>query len=338
MRKTVTVGAVCAALIAIVFVFAVSRPSRSGSPVQSPRGAAGLHVSGAGIAEGGGSAFVMRGVSHPYAWYPAQDRAYADVKRLGANTLRVVLDSGVGPDRVTGIIAQCKANRLICVLEYHDTTGHGEQPGSVSLDKAADYWAGLRDVLAGQEAYVVVNIGNEPFGNTGAEAWTAATGSAIRKMRSAGLRHLLLADAPNWGQDWSGVMRDNARSVFDTDPQHNTAFSVHMYGVYDTPEKVAGYLDAFRHTGVPLVIGEFGWKHTDGAVAADAVMSEAQARGIGWLGWSWSGNSGGVEYLDLADRFNPDRLTAWGERLFNGPGGIRATAREAAVYAGRPAA
>ncbi|MFH8712670.1 cellulose binding domain-containing protein [Streptomyces zaomyceticus] len=38
-------------------------------------------------------------------------------------------------------------------------------------------------------------------------------------------------------------------------------------------------------------------------------------------GWSWSGNGGGVEYLDLVTGFDATRLTAWGERLFNGPDG-----------------
>ncbi|MGI5240865.1 cellulase family glycosylhydrolase [Dactylosporangium sp. CA-139066] len=291
-------------------------------------------MSGKNIVEAGGSPLVMRGVSHGYAWL-GQDRAFGDIKRLGANTIRVVLDSTVDAGRVAGVIAQCKANRLICVLEYHDTTGHGEQPGSVSLDRAAAYWTGLRKVLEGQEDYVVVNIGNEPFGNAGADGWTAATTAAIQTLRAAGLRHMLMVDAPNWGQDWSGIMRDNAPAVLAADPRHNTVFSVHMYGVYGTADKVTGYFDAFARAGLPLVVGEFGWKHTDGDVAEDAIMHEAQARGIGYLGWSWSGNSGGVEYLDMALGFDPDRLTEWGERIFNGPDGIRATSREAAVYGER---
>jgi mannan endo-1,4-beta-mannosidase len=277
----------------------------------------------------------MRGVSHGYAWHGQQDGSFADIKRLGANTVRVVLNSTVDAGRVADVIARCRANRLICVLEYHDTTGHGEQTGTVSLAEAAAYWTGLREVLAGQEDYVVVNIGNEPFGNAGTDGWTSATSGAIAKLRAAGLRQLLMVDGPNWGQDWSGVMRDNAPAVLASDPQHNTVFSVHMYGVYGTADKVVTYLDAFTRAGLALVVGEFGWKHTDGDVAEDAIMHEAQARGLGYLGWSWSGNSGGVEYLDMAAGFDPARLTEWGARIFNGPDGIRATAKEAAVYGER---
>ncbi|WP_344617622.1 glycoside hydrolase family 5 protein [Dactylosporangium salmoneum] len=319
-------------VVAVLVALALhSRPVSKG--LATPATHKGLHVKGSQIVEGDGSPFVMRGVSHPYAWYKAQNQVYADVKRLGANTLRVVLDGQVTASEVADIVAHCKANRLICVLEYHDTTGHGEQAGSVGLDAAAEFWAGLRPVLQGQEDYVVVNLGNEPYGNAGNEAWTGATKAAIARVRAAGLGNLLMVDAPGWGQDWQGVMRGNAPAVLASDPRHNVAFSVHMYGVYDTAAKVTGYYDAFERAGLPLVVGEFGWKHTDGAVDADTIMREAGARGIGYLGWSWSGNTGGVEYLDVATGFDASSLTQWGKRLFDGPDGIRATAREAEVYA-----
>ncbi|MER7003184.1 glycoside hydrolase family 5 protein [Dactylosporangium sp. NPDC000555] len=326
----------CTALIAVLFA-ATHHSGRSAKPVQSassPRDGVGLHVSGRDIVEANGNSFVMRGVSHGYAWHKDRSAAFADVKKLGANSLRVVLTADVGAGEVADIISKCKQNRLICVLEYHDTTGYGDSGGGNStLDHAADYWVGLTDVLAGQENFVVVNIGNEPYGNTGASGWGGATSAAIRKLRTAGLRHLIMVDGPNWGQDWSGIMRRDAASVFDSDPQRNTVFSVHMYGVYDTAAKVTDYYDAFQSIGLPLVVGEFGWKHSDGGVAEDTIINEAQSRGIGYLGWSWSGNSGGVEYLDLADRFDPARLTSWGRRLFHGANGIAETSKEATVYA-----
>jgi mannan endo-1,4-beta-mannosidase len=331
MRFRLMIAAASAAAVTLIVSLLVA--------VQPAQAAVGLRITNGRLVEANGTPFIMRGTSHAHVWYQSQTSSFANIKSLGANTVRVVLSGGRwtpinGAADVANIVSLCKANRLICVLEFHDTTGHGDQPGTVSLDAAADYWTGLRDVLAGQEDYVVVNIGNEPYGNQGTDAWTADTKSAIARLRAAGLRHLLMVDAPNWGQDWSGVMRDNAPAVFAGDPRHNTVFSVHMYGVYGTAAKVTGYFDAFRRAGLPLVVGEFGWKHTDGDVDEDAIMQGAQQRGIGYLGWSWSGNSGGVEYLDMADGFDPGRLTEWGERVFNGPDGIKATAHEAAIYGG----
>jgi mannan endo-1,4-beta-mannosidase len=141
-------------------------------------------------------------------------------------------------------------------------------------------------------------------------------------------------DAPNWGQDWQFIMRDNAASVFATDPQKNTIFSIHMYGVFDTAAEITDYLGRFQTAGLPIVVGEFGFDHSDGNPDEDTIFAQAQSRGIGYLGWSWSGNGGGVEYLDMVTSFNPSALTTWGQRIFNGANGIKATSQEASVYGG----
>ncbi|WP_330454675.1 MULTISPECIES: cellulase family glycosylhydrolase [unclassified Streptomyces] len=299
----------------------------------------GLHVSNGRVYEANGNEFVMRGVNHAHAWYPERSSAISDIAAKGANTVRVVLGSGdrwtkTGASEVSSIIAQCKAAKVICVLEVHDTTGYGEDSAATTLDRAADYWIGVKSALQGQEDYVVVNIGNEPFGNTGYEGWTSATKNAIAKLRGAGLRHALMVDAPNWGQDWSGTMRDNAASVFAADPDRNTVFSIHMYGVYDTATEVQDYLNHFVNNHLPVVVGEFGNMHSDGNPDEDAIMATAQSLRVGYLGWSWSGNGSGVEYLDLVNGFDPNSLTSWGDRLFNGSNGIVATSVRATVYGG----
>jgi mannan endo-1,4-beta-mannosidase len=301
--------------------------------------AAGFTVSGTRILDANGNAFVMRGVNHAHTWYPDRFSSLADIKALGANTVRVVLATG---DRwtkndatdVARVIAECKRLRLICVLEAHDTTGYGEDAAATTLARAVDYWISVKSALDGQERYVILNIGNEPYGNTGASAWTAATTSAIGRLRSAGFAHAIMVDAPNWGQDWQFIMRDNAAAVFASDPQRNTIFSIHMYGVFDTAAEITDYLGRFQSAGLPIVVGEFGFNHSDGNPDEDTIMATAQSRGIGYIGWSWSGNGGGVEYLDLVTGFNPAALTSWGDRLFNGANGIKATSREASVYSG----
>ncbi|AVT28826.1 beta-mannosidase [Plantactinospora sp. BC1] len=295
--------------------------------------AVGLHVSGRNIVEANGQTFVMRGVNHPHVWFTGQTRSFADIKALGANTVRVVLGSGKrwGPSTdVAEVISLCKQNRLICVLEVHDTTGYGEEAAAASLDEAVDYWISQKSALVGQENYVVINIGNEPIGNTNAGQWTAATASAIARMRSNGFQHLLMVDGPNWGQDWQYVMRDNAQTILDADTQRNTVLSIHMYAVFNTAASITDYLNRFQANGWPLVIGEFGWRFNSGEVDHETILAEANARGLGYLGWSWSGNTDPI--LDMATNFDPTQLTTWGQRIFNGANGIRATARQAAVY------
>ncbi|MBF8189263.1 cellulase family glycosylhydrolase [Nonomuraea sp. K274] len=302
------------------------------------RAAVGLRVSGTRIMEANGNAFVMRGVSHAHTWFASQTASFSGIKSYRANTVRVVLSGGRwapnGASDVANVVSLCRQNRLICVLENHDTTGYGEQSGAYTLDQAVDYWSSVRSALTGTEDFIVLNIGNEPYGNNNVSGWTTATRNAITRMRTIGFQHLLMVDAPNWGQDWQFTMRDNAQSVFDADTQHNTVFSVHMYGVFDTAAEINAYLNAFQSAGLPLVIGEFGHNHSDGDPDEDTIMAQAQTRGLGYIGWSWSGNGGGVEYLDMVTNFNAASLTSWGQRIFNGANGIGQTSREATFFGG----
>ncbi|QOV33815.1 cellulase family glycosylhydrolase [Streptomyces ferrugineus] len=297
----------------------------------------GFRITDGRLLESNGNDFVMRGVNHAHTWFPDRVSSLAHIKAKGANTVRVVLSSGDRWTRndtadVANVVAQCKQNRLICVLEVHDTTGYGEQSGAATLSRAADYWISVQSALAGQEDYVLVNIGNEPYGNTGYTAWTADTKAAIQKLRTAGFRHTIMVDAPNWGQDWAFTMRDNAASVFAADPDANTIFSIHMYGVFDTAAEISDYLNRFVTAGLPIVVGEFGHNHSDGDPDEDTILAVTQQLGLGYLGWSWSGNGGGVEYLDMVTNFDPNQLTSWGQRLFNGANGIAATSQEATIY------
>ncbi|WP_406096582.1 cellulase family glycosylhydrolase [Streptomyces sp. NBC_01013] len=312
------------------------------TPAQAATAAAtGLHISDGRLVEGNGNDFVMRGVNHAHTWYPGETQSLADIKATGANTVRVVLSDGFrwsknSPADVAAVIAQCKANRLICVLEVHDTTGYGEDSAAGTLDHAADYWISLKDVLAGQEDYVIINIGNEPWGNTDPAGWTAPTTAAIQKLRAAGFAHTIMVDAPNWGQDWQGVMRDNAQAVYDADTTGNLIFSIHMYSVYNTAQKVTDYLDAFVNAGLPLVIGEFGGPADQyGDPDEDTMMAKAEQLKLGYIAWSWSGNTDPI--LDLTIGFDPTKLSSWGERIFHGANGIAQTSREATVYGGASA-
>ncbi|GAA3443862.1 cellulase family glycosylhydrolase [Planomonospora venezuelensis] len=327
MRARLTIAALAAALTS----FLVAAP-----PAQADTG---IHVSGTKIVEADGSNLVLRGTSHAHTWYTSQTASFAGIKSLGANAVRVVLSGGRWTPNTTAdvanVVSLCKQNKLICVLENHDTTGYGEQGGAYTLDAAVDYWTSVKSALDGQEDYVIINIGNEPIGNNAVTpGWTEATSNAIKRMRTAGFDHALMVDAPNWGQDWSFTMRDNAKTVAAADPDKNTIFSIHMYGVFDTSAEVIAYMDAFRTAGLPLVVGEFGHDHSDGNPDEDTIMAQAQARGLGYFGWSWSGNGGGVEYLDQVTGFDVNKLTPWGQRLFNGANGIAQTAVEAKIYGG----
>ncbi|HEU5128314.1 MAG TPA: cellulase family glycosylhydrolase [Glycomyces sp.] len=300
----------------------------------------GFSVDGTQLIDANGNPFIMRGSTHPDVWFEGEFDSIAEISDFGANTIRVVLGSGERdwgvstPERVARIVAECKEQRVICVLENHDTTGYGEEAGAASLDQSVDFWEGLYDVLAGEEAYVLINIGNEPIGNNDSAQWTDATIDAVERMRDIGFEHTLVVDGPNWGQDWQYVMRDNAEQVYAADEDANMLFSIHMYGVFTESQSVVDYLDAFEAKGLPLIIGEYGDAFGDQPVPWDTIQAEAEERGIGWIAWSYSGNSD--SRLDQVLNFDPAQLTGWGERVFASQYGVGNTAERATVFGEDP--
>jgi mannan endo-1,4-beta-mannosidase len=288
--------------------------------------------------------FVMRGVNYPYTWFSTRD-TQADLSAIaatGANAVRLVLSTGgrwtrTTAQNLTSLIDWAKAAELVVIAEVHDTTGYSEQSGSVALSNATSYWtsADIAAALSGQEAYVIVNVGNEPNGNDTSSSWVSSHVTAVQALRSAGFSHTLMVDAPNWGQDWQNGMRDGGGvPIWTADSQKNLVFSVHMYDVYGSSSTISSYFNTFLSAyEAPLVVGEFAADHgASGNVDEDTIMSLAENMGIGYLGWSWAGNSGDLATLDITTDFNASSLTTWGNRLVNGENGIAATSQRCSCF------
>ena len=302
---------------------------------------AGFFISNGQLLDDNGTPFIMRGVNYPYTWFQSRNtqQDLAAIAATGSNTVRVVLSTGGQWARVNGaqvsqIIQWCKDLKMIAVLEVHDSTGWSEQSSAVPISNATAYWTSsdIRAAINGQENFVIVNIANEPFGNTTTANYVTDTSAAIRALRSAGLAHTLMIDGATWGQDWSGTMRDNAMTLWNADTLHNTVFSVHMYEVYQSLTPIQAYMQAFQALGLPLVVGEFGPVNNGQFVDSESVIAQAAQRNLGYIGWSWSGNGGGGSGLDMTVNFDPAQLTTWGNRIVNGTNGIRATSVLASVF------
>jgi mannan endo-1,4-beta-mannosidase len=204
----------------------------------------------------------------------------------------------------------------------------------VPISNATAYWTSsdIRAAINGQENFVIINIANEPFGNTTTANYLPDTIAAIQALRAAGLTHTIMIDGATWGQDWQNTMRTNAMQLWNADTRRNLLFSVHMYEVYQSLAPIQTYMQGFDDMGLPLVIGEFGPINNGQFVDSDSVIAQAQLRGNGYIGWSWSGNGGGGTGLDMTVNFDPAQLTTWGNRIVNGTSGIRTTSVLASVF------
>ncbi|MFG2045126.1 cellulase family glycosylhydrolase [Dactylosporangium sp. NPDC048998] len=331
MRSVLVVALLLTGMLGLV---ALRMPVEA-DPQEKP--GTGIQVRDGRLVEANGSDLVLRGVNYDVIWYPDKSDSFAAIKAAGANAVRVPLGFGYQfreamPDEVANVVEDCRQNRLICILDAQDTAGFGEEKKAATIDQAVKFWLSMRDVLVGQEDHIIINVAGEPFGNGPTWPWVEQTAGAIRELRAAGFKHALMVDAPGWGQDESFIMRDNAEKVVAADPTGNTVFDIHMYGRFGTAAKVNSYLSSFVTRRLPIVIGEFALEHEFGDPDADAIMAYAQARELGYLGWSWSGNDGRNRNLDMVNNFDANSRTAWGRRFINGPNGLTTDTREATIF------
>lgn len=296
----------------------------------------GFHIEGTKLLDANGNEFVFRGVNHAHTWYKDYDKtAIKAIAATGANAVRIVFANGIQWEKddeaaLRQIIELCKQNGLIVIAEVHDGTGSDSID---TLEKIADYWIEMKDVLVENEAYVILNIANEWVGQWNSEVWRDGYVSVIPKLRKAGITNTILVDSAGWGQYGKSVA-DYGKQVFSSDPLANTMFAVHMYGTAGGKEEtIRENLEGAVNQNLCVCVGEFGHNHSDGDVLEDYIMKYCTENGIGYLGWSWKGNSGGVEYLDIALEWNGSKLSGdWGEVLVNGPYGIRKTSTICSVF------
>ncbi|MBM7603965.1 mannan endo-1,4-beta-mannosidase [Metabacillus crassostreae] len=327
LRKSTTLFLAVLLLISTSLLF-------SPAPVKAANG---FYVSGNILYDATGTPFVMRGINHAHSWFKSDSTtAIIAIAATGANTVRIVLSDGsqYTKDDITtvrNLISLAEQNNLIAVLEVHDTTGKDD---TASLNSAVDYWISIKDALIGKEDKVIINIANEWYGTWNGSNWADAYKQAIPKLRNAGLTHTLIVDSAGWGQ-YPASIHDYGKSVFNADPLKNTMFSIHMYEYAGgDAATVKSNIDGVINQGLALIIGEFGYKHTDGDVDEATIMSYSQQKGVGWLAWSWKGNGSEWSYLDLTSDWAGNSLTSWGDTIVNGSNGIKATSVPSPVFGG----
>jgi len=294
----------------------------------------GFQVNGTELLDGKGNPFVMRGVNHPYTWYKGEEgTAIPAMAASGANTVRLVLSNGhqwdaVSASEVTDLIQLCKANDLIAVLEVHDGTGSNDPAVLASI---VDYWISIKDVLIGQEDYVIINIANEWYGSWNSSGWADGYIQQIPRLRAAGLTHTLMVDGAGYGQ-YPKSIHDRGSDVLAADPLGNTMFSIHMYEYAGSDSyTVKNNIDKALQQGLSLVIGEFADDHQGSDVDEATIMSYSETKNVGWLAWSWYGNSDYVITCDMNLGWSGP-LTTWGEKAVNGTYGMINTSKTATVF------
>lgn len=294
----------------------------------------GFYVEDGKLMDANGNQFVMRGLSNAHIWFDKDAfDALTSIAALKANAVRIVWTMNGSASRLDQIMQKCIDLKMIPIPELHDVTGNND---ASRLNDCANWWV-KPDVKALFNKYrkeAILNIANEWMSMSNDAAYKSAYINAIAIIRNAGIKNTILVDAGGYGQGYSTVL-NTGLEILAADPLKNTIFAVHMYGQYSTAQKVQSAIRSINDKKIPLIIGEFGWKHSDGDVAEEAILSECKDLKIGFLAWSWKGNSGGVEYLDLSTTWNTTTgLSDWGNTVFTSANGILNTSVTCSIFNG----
>ncbi len=307
----------------------------------------GFYTSGTKLMDAFGNEFIIKGINVPLAWFVSDvNNNIANIRnKTGSNCLRIVVTTSTPDNAWQTCVQNCINNNMIPMVELHDVTGSSD---ANALNNMAQFWASKASFLTRSDIarYILINIANEwgdwYIANSQQYKWRDAYKTAITTIRNAGINTTLVIDAPQWGQDLRNceTIRNYGWDLINHDPKKNILFSVHMYCEWAPggSSNVSQGLQAVKNAGLPIIVGEFGWQHDNGQggvcdIPEGTIISTCQSLGIGWLAWSWKGNGGGVEYLDLSNDWAGYNLTSWGNTVVNGQYGTK-TAITASVFNG----
>ena len=325
-------------------------PAASATARPSGNTGTGFYVAGGNIYDANGAPFNIRGVNHTHWWGSETDneQAIASIARSNTNTVRAVFGPGMGPStpqQREALLGKYIAQGIVPMVDYHNATCK-EDPALLS--SAVDFWTGPDKAwVKSLERYVMVNISNEwgPSSTVFLEGYK----TAIARLRQAGVNNLLVIDAGGaCGQDATSIERWG-REIFDSDPQKNVVFSVHMYAFWHDPgSATAGSWDGkepfdmekelsvLQATGLPIIVGEFSWTgHAEVAYTTRAAIDTYDRHHMGFVAWMWN-NPGGAATVNMANTMNytsSSDLTEFGKLLIEDPTvGFKAVAKKATIF------
>jgi mannan endo-1,4-beta-mannosidase len=179
------------------------------------------------------------------------------------------------------------------------------------LASAVSVWVAQAATWTQIERYSIINIANEwgPGSSIQTGSWVPGPDTvwrdsyitAIARLRAAGYKQTISVTSGGCGQDPNNLV-SYAQAVFDSDPQKNVIFDLHVYGVYydaagdpspyhgNQPE-LQTYVNRLKATGLVFIIGEFGPGRNIGPsptlIHPERVIQIAEQAGFGWLAWAW---------------------------------------------------
>lgn len=294
----------------------------------------GFFVKGNRLYDASGVEFRIRGVNKCH-----YDADWPGIPKTHANTIRWGVPLWLGGEVSAKLMRDSIAQKIVPMAGIWYTSGTWADADNVTckedtaiLNRAVDQWVAQAATFKPFEKNLLVNIANE-WGPDGSTVWRDAYISAVARMRAAGYLGTLVVDAGGCGQDPTSITK-YAQAILDSDPQRNILFDVHIYGLWSNgvgeswQTDLTKGLDSLAATGLAIVLGEFGPGRNIGAsptnITPGTIITEAEARGMGWMAWAWDDPASDAKDTDFALSKNGEYkssadLTTFGKDVVENP-------------------
>lgn len=294
----------------------------------------GFFVLNGKLYDANGNEMRIRGVNKLH-W----DFASPGIPASRANTVRWNIDFSKPVARNIELVKQHIAKKIVVMPS--NWTGTCKQEPSY-LNTIVNSWVAQAASWRPLERSMILNIANE-WGPRDSTVWRDEYIKAIRRLRAAGYNATIAVDSGGCGQNVANIVK-YGKAVFDSDPQRNVIFDVHVYGSFGNGQWQQPFLpsmDSLKATGLVVVIGEFGPGRNIGPsptmLTPLEIMMAAEARQMGWLAWAWDDDaSRGDNWFALSrtgDYRTSSDLTTFGKTVIEHPTyGLLKLAKPASIF------
>lgn len=304
--------------------------SGSSGPVISPVTTE-IAVNGTELRSTTGKRFIPRGINLQYGDNPTNAYpALAHIASANANIVRLQLRKTTTAEQLKTALDQIVAQGMVAMPMYweEDITCKSD---AKALQSAVDtLWLTRWQAVLLDPAYagkIMLNIANEWGSSNDFPGYISTYKTVIGQFRAAGFQMPLVIDAADCGQNpASFVEQKRYAALQNADELKNIVFSVHAYNYrWNSVQKFEAILDSYQQLALPLLIGEFGDSEFEASSSNNVdhlqLMASANQRNIGWIAWSWYGNGGGYEVLNMSENYGW-ALTRRGDEIINSEPGL----------------
>lgn len=248
----------------------------------------GLFVLNGVLYDSNGNPFRIRGVNRQCpscAGNPGMDNA-------NANSVREFMADGVNTSSSVTNIADEISHSEVPILApayFPDGTTISGNTSDSELQSMVSWWVSHESSFAPYAKHLIINIANE-WGPANSQDWANQNISAIAQLRAAGYLEPIMVDTGAYGTDL-GDLVNYSQQVFNSDPQRNVIFTLHVYynAVTDLQQNYFGQLANMQQQyGMVFSIQEFGPASEDNGSTPQAIIQAAEAAGLGWAPWAWN--------------------------------------------------